>query len=71
IVYAFRSFDFIYVMTAGGPGTASTTVPYLAYVEAFIKLDYGSGAAAALLALAVVVPFALVYARDVRRTEGG
>jgi multiple sugar transport system permease protein len=69
IVYAFRSFDFIYVMTAGGPGTASTTVPYLAYVEAFIKLNYGSGAATALLALVVVLPFALVYARDVRRNE--
>ena len=37
VVYAFRSFDFIYVMTAGGPGTASTTLPYLAYVEAFIE----------------------------------
>lgn len=71
IVYAFRSFDFIYVMTAGGPGTASATVPYLAYVQAFVKLDYGSGAATALLALIVVLPFALIYARDVRRNEVG
>lgn len=70
IVYAFRSFDFIYVMTAGGPGTASTTLPYLAYVQAFRRLDYGSGAATALLALGVVIVFALVYARDVRRQEG-
>lgn len=69
IVYAFRSFDFIYVMTAGGPGTASTTLPYLAYVQAFQRLDYGAGAATALLALAVVVVFALIYARDVRRNE--
>ncbi|GAA5202664.1 sugar ABC transporter permease [Microbacterium jejuense] len=70
IVYAFRSFDFIYVMTAGGPGTASTTLPYLAYVQAFQRLDYGAGAATALLSLVVVVVFALVYARDVRRNEG-
>jgi len=69
IVYAFRSFDFIYVMTAGGPGTSSTTLPYLAYVEAFQRLDYGAGAATALLSLVVVVVFALVYARDVRRNE--
>ena len=69
IVYAFRSFDFIYVMTAGGPGTSSTTVPYLAYVEAFVKLNYGAGAATALLALLAVLPFALIYARDVRRSE--
>ncbi|WP_457098881.1 carbohydrate ABC transporter permease [Microbacterium sp. P5_E9] len=69
IVYAFRSFDFIYVMTAGGPGTSSTTLPYLAYVQAFQRLDYGAGAATALLALLVVIALALVYARDVRRSE--
>jgi ABC-type sugar transport system permease subunit len=70
IVYAFRSFDFIYVMTSGGPGTASTTLPFLAYSEAFLTLDYGQGAATALMALVVVVVLALLYARDVRRTEG-
>lgn len=69
IMYAFSSFDFFYVMTAGGPGTTSTTLPYLAYVEAFIKLNYGSGSATALLALLVVLPFALIYARDVRWNE--
>jgi ABC-type sugar transport system permease subunit len=69
VVYAFRSFDFIYVMTSGGPGTSSTTLPYLAYVEAFLRLDYGQGAATALIALAVVVVLALFYARDVRRSE--
>jgi ABC-type sugar transport system permease subunit len=70
IVYAFRSFDFIYVMTSGGPGTASTTLPFLAYAQAFLTLDYGRGAATALMALVVVVVLALVYARDVRTTEG-
>lgn len=69
VVYAFRSFDFIYVMTSGGPGTASTTLPFLAYVEAFLRLDYGGGAATALIALAVVIVLALFYARDVRRSE--
>lgn len=69
IVYAFRSFDFIYVMTAGGPGTSSTTLPYLAYVQAFATLNYGAGAATALLSLVVVIVFALIYARDVRRNE--
>lgn len=69
VVYAFRSFDFIFVMTSGGPGTSSTTLPYLAYVQAFVKLDYGSGAATALIGLSVIVVLALIYARDARRTE--
>jgi multiple sugar transport system permease protein len=29
VVYGFRSFDFIYVMTYGGPGTATNTLPFL------------------------------------------
>ena len=69
VVEACRSCDCLGGMPAGGPGPASTTLPYLAYVEAFIKLDYGGGAATALIALVVVIVLALVYVRDVRRTE--
>ena len=50
--------------------TASTTLPFLAYAQAFLTLDYGRGAATALMALVVVIALALVYARDVRKTEG-
>jgi len=69
IVYAFRSFDFIYVMTAGGPGTSSTTLPFLAYLQAFQGNDYGAGAATAVLSLVIVLVLALFYARDVGRNE--
>ena len=33
VLYAFRSFDFVYVMTSGGPGTVTTTLPFLAYQD--------------------------------------
>lgn len=69
VVYAFRSFDYIYIMTAGGPGTASTTLPYFAYVEALVNRDIAGGAATAILALLIVVIFAYVYVRDLRRGE--
>ena len=35
ILYAFRSFDFVYVMTQGGPGRITNTLPYLAYQTSF------------------------------------
>jgi multiple sugar transport system permease protein len=69
LVYAFKSFDFIYIMTFGGPGTASTTLPFLSYHVAFEIYRYSQGAAIALVTVAIVLVMALVYLRQVRREE--
>jgi multiple sugar transport system permease protein len=69
LVYAFKSFDFIYIMTFGGPGTASTTLPFLSYHLAFEIYRYSQGAAVAVVTLAVVLLLAVVYIRQVRREE--
>ena len=69
LVYAFKSFDFIYVMTFGGPGTASTTLPFLSYRLAFEIYRYSQGASVALITVAIVLLLALLYMRQVRREE--
>ncbi|HEX5333383.1 MAG TPA: sugar ABC transporter permease [Cellulomonas sp.] len=69
IVYGFRSFDFIYVMTYGGPGTATNTLPFLGYLQAFVRYDFGRGAATSVLAVVLVLVLAAVYARSIRREE--
>lgn len=69
VVYAFRSFDFIYIMTAGGPGTRSTTLPFLAYRLAFQTYQYSLGAATAVIAVAIVLVLAAVYIRQAREEE--
>jgi multiple sugar transport system permease protein len=69
IVYAFRSFDFIYVMTYGGPGISTNTLPFLGYLQAFVRFDYGLGSATAVLTVAMVLVLAVVYARSVRKEE--
>lgn len=69
IVYGFRSFDFVYVMTSGGPGTVSTTLPYLGYVQAFTEYNYGLGSATAVLTGVLVAVLALIYARSIRSEE--
>jgi multiple sugar transport system permease protein len=70
ILYAFRSFDFVYVMTSGGPGTVTTTLPYLAYQEAFKTYSFGIGGAIAMLSMAAVALLAIPYVRGVRKEEG-
>ena len=69
VVYGFRSFDFIYVMTFGGPGTATTTLPFLGYLQAFVRFDFGLGASTALIAVLMVFVLAVLYARGVRKEE--
>lgn len=69
VVYAFRSFDFIYVMTYGGPGTSTNTLPFLSYLQAFVRYDFGLGAATAVISVLLVLVLAFIYARSVRREE--
>jgi multiple sugar transport system permease protein len=51
---ALKTFDIIYVMTTGGPGTASETLNIFAYDAGFKYMRFGS-ASAALVALFVIV----------------
>jgi multiple sugar transport system permease protein len=56
-------FTLIYVMTAGGPGNKSMTLPVLAYQEAFKFSELGYGTAIATVLLLVGGLFAIVYIR--------
>lgn len=60
---AIRAFDAIYVLTAGGPGTATTTLTWLTYLTTFENLDFGMGNAFAWTVSLITLGFALVYFR--------
>ena len=69
LVYGFRSFDFIYVMTYGGPGLATNTLPFLGYISAFVQFKFSEGAAIALLSAIFTSGLAFLYSRSVRKEE--
>lgn len=69
IVYGFRSFDYIYVMTYGGPGTATNTLPFLGYLQAFQRYDYGLGSSTSVLAMVLVFALAALYAAHIVKEE--
>lgn len=62
MIWVANSLDLIFVMTGGGPGTATETLPLYAFLKAWTGLDYGYGSALAvvltLLLLAVVILYA-------------
>jgi multiple sugar transport system permease protein len=59
-------FTLIYVMTGGGPGNKSMTLPVLAYQEAFKFSELGYGTAIATILLLVGAVFAIIYVRALR-----
>nr|WP_107459225.1 sugar ABC transporter permease [Streptomyces colonosanans] len=59
-------FGLIWVMTRGGPGNRSQTLPLFMYEQAFQNSMIGYGTAVALLLLLVGSLFALVYMRLLR-----
>ncbi|GAA2247195.1 sugar ABC transporter permease [Herbiconiux moechotypicola] len=56
-------FALIYIMTAGGPGFDSTTLPLLAYQEAFKFSRVGYGTTVAVVLLAIGAVFSVIYVR--------
>ena len=67
---SFKSFDMINVLTAGGPGSMTTTVSIYIYKLAFQSGDIGKSAAASLLLLLIFsLPLTLVLRKIYRGDE--
>lgn len=67
VLYAFKSFDFFYVLTQGGPGTATNTLPVQSYYTAFSNFDMSTGATIAVISMLIVAIFAVPYVRSIRK----
>jgi multiple sugar transport system permease protein len=57
ILDSIRTFDSIYILTGGGPGTSTQTVGIYIYKTAFIYGDFGLAAAAAIVLVLLLTPF--------------
>jgi sorbitol/mannitol transport system permease protein len=61
-IYIVQTFGEVFTMTAGGPGTATTNLPYYLYEQVFNNFTVGVGAAAGIIVLIlteIVATFAL------------
>lgn len=57
----FRVFDYVFVMTSGGPGTATYTVSLYAWQQTFSNLKWGYGATLSLVSLLIVMVMANLF----------
>jgi sorbitol/mannitol transport system permease protein len=61
-IYLVNTFDAIYMMTQGGPGIASSNLPFYIYQRAFLGFDIGQAAAmgvVVVIATMIIATFAL------------
>src|SRR5580692_11606953 len=70
VLQAFGLFDLPFVMTNGGPGTATTSLAILGYKAIFQNLDFGTGAAVAVTTALLVLIGCLVSLRGFKVQVG-
>ncbi|HKJ62243.1 MAG TPA: sugar ABC transporter permease, partial [Hyphomicrobiales bacterium] len=61
----FRTFDIVWTMTQGGPGTRTETISVYAYQMAFREFDVSYSAALALAIIVVLTALVLAFLRMV------
>lgn len=69
LVNSFKVFDGIWVMTKGGPYRSSETLALTMYTETFVRSDYGSGAAVAVILTLVIMVVSYFNLKNTFRTE--
>jgi sorbitol/mannitol transport system permease protein len=73
-IYILQTFDAVFTITQGGPGTATTNLPYEIYLTMFRKYEYGEAAAAGVVVVIgtiIVATFALRVFSSLFREEVG
>jgi multiple sugar transport system permease protein len=66
-IWVANSLDVILVMTGGGPGYATHTLPLYAFVRAYSSMEFGYGAALALVLTALLIAVVWLYVRRASR----
>lgn len=65
-IWDFKEFDLIFLLTGGGPMITTQTLPLLVYKEAFALNQMGMAAAYAVVMMAIMLVFMILYIRRTR-----
>ena len=63
LITAFKTYDLIYVLTKGGPGTSTEVISYHIYRQAFTYLKTGNASAMSFILVIILLPLAYLAIR--------
>lgn len=70
VIAGFTMFIMVYILTSGGPGSATNVLPWFAYTTAFTDLSWGEGSALFfLIAVSVFVISGILFAIFARNAD--
>lgn len=69
IIYTFKVFDIILIMTGGGPVNATQVLPFFGYEQAFVNFNFGTSGAVATIILLILMCISLVYLYMIKKEE--
>ncbi|MFB6308334.1 MAG: carbohydrate ABC transporter permease [Haloarculaceae archaeon] len=70
VIYNIRNFSMIWVMTKGGPGISSMTLPIMIYQQAFVDFNVGFASALSLILFAILLVFSYYYIQVYDKVQG-
>lgn len=68
-IWDFKEFDLIFLLTGGGPVISTQTIPLLVYKEAFALNRMGMASAYAVVMMAIMLIFMILYIRRTREQD--
>ena len=63
VIWVANSLDVILVMTGGGPGYATHTLPLYAFLRAYTGMEFGYAASLSLMLTAILLGIVWLYVR--------
>ena len=69
IVYTFRAFELIYVMTGGGPVNGTELLTLYSYKNSFTKFDFSVGSTISNILMFILLIVGVFYIRMMRDDE--
>jgi multiple sugar transport system permease protein len=69
VIFTFKMFDLIWIMTRSGPANTTDILPTLAYRLVFVQFEFGRGAAILNLVFLVLFALSIAYLVAARREE--
>ena len=69
MIWTMNGFGIINILTAGGPGVSSTTLPMVIYKTAFQKFRFGLASGYSVIQFFIIMVFALIYLKMTKATK--
>lgn len=70
-IWVFNNFDLIFLITGGGPGTSTETLPIFAYKTGWVMNNLGQASAISVILLVFLLIISSIYFRVLNKSERG